>query len=135
MAINHTRELWEADIDWKTPSHKLVGLAVAYHSDKRGVCRLTQGEIGSAVLLSRQRVASILDDLCELRVIARLHHGRYGVRFGLPKTDDIEVLPTPKGAEKEFARLQAIRARNQYIAWTKDGWPSLQEDGGGKDES
>ena len=126
MGINHTKEIFEAAMEWPTPSHKLTSLVMAYNADRKGVVRLTQEELGEQVGLSRQRISAIIDDLCDLEVIKRLGHGRYGLRFGLPAGSD-DILPAPKGADKEFERLLRIKQPGQGIAYRDDGWPVLND--------
>lgn len=128
MGVQHTKDIFETTIDWQTPTHKLLALVMAYNADRKGVIRLTQGEVAEEVGVSRQRVSTLLDDLCDLEVLKRLGHGRYGIRWGLPKDEDErEPLPSPKGAQTELKRLQAIRTPSQAIVWRKDGWPVLEE--------
>ena len=126
MGINHTKEIFEASVEWPTPSHKLTSLVMAYSADRKGAVRLTQEELGEQVGLSRQRISAIMDDLCDLEVIKRLGHGRYGLRFGLPAGSD-DILPAPKGADKECERLLSIKQPGQGIAYRDDGWPVLDE--------
>lgn len=127
MGVNHLNEIYDAAIEWETPSHKLLAVTMAYYADKKGIVRLTQDELAEAVVLGRRRVSTLIDDLCDLGIIKRLGHGRYGMRFGLPKKDEDETLPSPKGATAELKRLQAIRTEEQGIVWRKDGWPILQD--------
>lgn len=124
MAAKHTEYVFDAKVEWQTPSHKLLAVTIAFHADKRGVIRLTQEELGDAAVLSRRRVASLLDDLCELGVIARLGHGRYGLRWGLPQ--ETLSMPKPKKADKEAERLQDIAAeQGASVAYGRDGRPVL----------
>ncbi|MDA1189864.1 MAG: hypothetical protein O2854_09370 [Chloroflexi bacterium] len=126
MAIGHIKDIMEASVAWDSAAHKLTALVMAYSADRKGVIRLTQQEIAEEVMLSRRRVADLIDDLCEKGVLARLGHGRYGIRFGLPKTDAWESAPQPKGAEEEYKRLQSIRKPGEEaIYWQADGWPIL----------
>ena len=133
MGVNHTKDIFETSMDWATPTHKLTALVMAHAADRRGIIRLNQQEIGSEVGVSRQRVSMIVDDLCDMEVIKRLGHGRYGLRYGLPKEEvDSQMLPARKGALKEQERLRAILKEEREnglhihgIAWKKDGWPVL----------
>ena len=139
MGINHTKEIFEAYVEWPTPSHKLVALMMAYVADRRGVIRDTQGGLAHAVGLSRQRINTIIDDLCRLEVIKRLGHGRYGLRFGLPtekeeEFDHSRILPHPRGADTEVKRIMGILQREREedqerhgIAWRPDGWPVMTD--------
>lgn len=126
MGLNHTREIFTSSLTWRTPTHKLVALVMAYSADRRGIVRLTQQEVAGEVGVSRQRIAAVIDDLCELQVLVRLGHGRYGLRFGLPK-DGSAPMPNPKGADEEFERLAALRQQHQAIAYNADGWPVLMD--------
>ena len=128
MGIGHVGNILEAGIEWEGASQKLLAVVVAYHADRRGICRLTQGELGEAVMIGRRRVADLLDGLCILGVLQRLQHGRYGLRYGLPVDEDSQRLPQPKGAREEELRLRALRQPHQYIAYRRDGWPVLENE-------
>ena len=118
MALGHLRGVMERGaMAWETPSHKLVALVAAYHADRRGIIRLTQGEIGEESGLSRRRVADIMDALCDQQVFARLGHGRYGVRFGKTVESpelELEHVPKPfrstKRTDREVQRMERIAA-------------------------
>lgn len=134
MGHNHTRDIFDSSVEWETPTQKLLALVMAYNADRRGVIRLTQQEIGDQALISRQRVATLIDDLCEREVLKRLKHGRYGLRFGLPRQEEDDVAPAPKGAKEETERIMAIvesekAEGNQVhgIAFNADGWPVMVE--------
>jgi hypothetical protein len=137
MAHGHTRSIFDANVEWGLPARKLLALVMAFSADRRGIIRLTQSELASETLLSRQRVSDLIDDLCGLGVIARLGHGRYGLRYGLPKDGvehrQVDDLPIPKGSVEEKVRLESILAaemesgnRVHAIRWSPDGWPALE---------
>jgi len=132
MGANHVGEIFDASLSWEGPSHKLLAVTMAFYADRRGVVRLTQDELANATVLSRRRIATLIDDLQALGVVKRLGHGRYGLRFGLPKESDSNIVGQPKGSEEEQARLQVlIREREAQgdaglgIAFRSDGWPVL----------
>ena len=135
MGNGHVRDILEADgVDWGSASQKLVAVLMAYAADRKGICRQTQGEIAAKAVLSIRRVSDLIDSLCDLEVMARLGHGRYGVRFGLPIEGEQQTAPSPKGAEAERKRLWAICGHDQFIAFRPDGWPVLQSRTRGRDD-
>lgn len=136
MGIGHVRTILEAtDVEWRTPTNKLVSVVVAFAADKRGICRSTQDEVAQEVGVSPRQVANAIDEMCEAHVLVRLGHGRYGVRYGLGPGDLSEQgPPVPKGANAEFLRLREIvkaekAAGKQLhgIQWNKQGMPVLVE--------
>ena len=96
MGANHVGGMLDLDIEWGTPSLKLLAITMAYYADKRGIVRLTLNELGENIVLSPRRVVSLRDELCDLGVIARLGHGRYGIRYGLKQKDSPTLVNVPK---------------------------------------
>ena len=124
MALGHVKSILEYEGEWRTPSHKLVAVVVAFHCDRKGTCRMTQVELAAHCVLSAQRVRDIMDDLCDGEILIRLGHGRYGIRYGFDRGNE---MPTAKGAEAERIRLNEIKTPDQLIVFTKDGWPILED--------
>lgn len=136
MGIGHVRMVLEAGgLEWRTPTHKLLAIVLAFECDRRGICRSTQGELADAVGVSKRHVVTVLDELCENDVAVRLGHGRYGIRYGLSEAEAKEQgSPSPKGVGVEYARLKAIIDAEKAvgppkhkIVWGKDGMPKLGE--------
>ena len=128
MGLGHVKDILEADIEWASPSQKLVAVVMSYAADRKGICRLTQSELAAQTALSLRRVSDLIDGLCELAVMVRLGHGRYGIRFGLPENLQ-QPFPHPKGAQEEMERLLAIRRPEQSLVFNGDtGWPTLQDE-------
>ena len=121
VGVGHIANAMDADVGWNTPSEKLVALIMAFHADRKGIVRLSQSEIADSAILSRQRVATLIEDLCEMELFVRLGHGRYGLRYGKNQTD----VPRRKDADAELQRLMAIRTDGQGIRYTSEGWPVL----------
>ena len=127
MGINHVRDLLDSSVEWSSSTQKLLAIIMSYGADRRGIVRLTQQEIGDQARISRRRVATLVDELGDLEVIVRLGHGRYGIRYGLPRENDEAMVPAKKGARKELERLMALRQPDQFVAYRHDGWPVLQD--------
>lgn len=125
MGLGHVKQIMEADVEWATPTEKLLALTVAYYGDKKAICRLTMDEIGQAVGVGRRRVSDVIDGLCEKGVLVRLGHGRYGVSYDLVEATGERPLQ-PKSGEEELARLQATHGPDEVIVFTKTGWPVLR---------
>lgn len=133
MGQGHVRDLMECTVEWDGPMHRYLAICLAYAADRKGIIRMSQVELAADMCVSVKTVARGMDALCDLEVVTRLGHGRYGLRFGLPK-DGAAPMPHPKGAEAEQERLRKIvadqRASGEWthgISYGSDGWPVLRE--------
>lgn len=130
MAIGHVKTIMQAleqdTIEWQTPSQKFVSILMAYHADRKGVVRLSQVELGDLASLSRQRISTIVDELCDLNIFVRLGHGRYGLRN---ETLANNLTPNLKGSGAELKRLEALVKDDpsKGLAFRQDGWPVLTD--------
>lgn len=90
MAIKHVA--WAHDLEWDfdSPTQRYVFLEMVYWSDRKGVVRMSQAEMGERLSLSRQSVSREFGRLQEIGLVVRLDHGRYGIRFGEPRAEDDE---------------------------------------------
>ena len=75
--------VWAHDLDWDfdSPTQRYVFLEMTYWSDRKGVVRMSQAEMGERLSLSRQTVSREFGRLQEIGLVAQLGHGRYGIRF------------------------------------------------------
>jgi hypothetical protein len=81
MAVKHVA--WAHDLEWDfdSPTQRYVFLEMVYWSDRKGVVRMSQAEMGERLSLSRQTVSREFGRLQDIGLIVRLEHGRYGIRF------------------------------------------------------
>ena len=81
MAIKHVA--WAHDLEWDfdSPTQRYVFLEMVYWADRKGIVRMNQAEMGERLSLSRQTVSREFGRLQEIGLVARLEHGRYGIRF------------------------------------------------------
>lgn len=81
MGIKHID--WAHNLDWHfdSPTQRYVFLEMVWWSDRKGITRFTQQEIGERLLLSRQTVSREVGRLREIGLLTRLAHGRYGIRL------------------------------------------------------
>jgi hypothetical protein len=124
MAIKHVA--WAHDLEWDfdSPTQRYVFLEMVYWADRKGVVRMSQAEMGGRVLLSRQTVSREIGRLQEIGLVARLDHGRYGIRFQAehravePKRDDAcSVCHEPVKRDEAY-----------NIYYTSDGQPVFRHD-------
>lgn len=80
MAIKHLKDAYENGLQFDKPLDRAVYLEVTYWADSQGISRMSQSELAERLLLSPRFVASSLARLVECDVLAKLGHGRYGLR-------------------------------------------------------
>lgn len=122
MGIGHVKSLLERDEKWPAPMAKLVAIEMAYHADRKGICRVSLTEVAGSSGLSRVYVGRMMEALCAAGVFARLGHGRYGVRYTPQGQPAVKIQEENKA---ELARLRPSMRDGQAIAYTPDGRPTL----------
>jgi hypothetical protein len=101
MALKHMPWAHDVEEGFETPTQRYIFLEMVYWSDRRGVLRMSQKELGERVLLSRQSVSREVGKLVRGGFLRRLDHGRYGVIF-----DDMSApLPASGANGHEICRF------------------------------
>ena len=130
MAIKHVA--WAHDLEWDfdSPTQRYVFLEMVYWADRKGIVRMNQAEMGERLSLSRQTVSREFGRLQEIGLVARLEHGRYGIRFqgnrsSAEDAPDPDMAPLDAVCEVCDSKIgvKAVRAGNHYTGHTKDGTP------------
>lgn len=129
MTVQHAVKVFD-QTGFETGTQKLVLLELAYRADRKGIVRYSQSEIAESTALARRTVANQFAFFETVGLIERLGHGRYQLNADLLDAPRIfePLLKLQPGYQEELDRLKDIRKPNQYIAFTKEGWPVLQDD-------
>ena len=81
MAVKHLVKAFEDEGYFDTASQRHLFLEVVYWADRKGVIRVTQGDLSARTRMSPRLVSKEMLRLQEVGVLAKLGHGRYGLRL------------------------------------------------------
>lgn len=131
MTVKSVLEAIESDdLPKMTLAERAVYLYLLRDSDKRGLLRLSQSDLGERLGVTRQTIVKHVDALAEKRLIVRQGHGRYRV-FAEPwSVESIArkyVESMAPGEEFDTERLAVLAYGEQHdLIWSDDD-PRVRE--------
>jgi hypothetical protein len=76
--IKHLPDIIEYE-GFESSAQRHLCIEAYYRADKKGVIRMTQGELAEVCLMSPRAVAGHIPRLCELGLLAWVRRGRYAI--------------------------------------------------------
>ena len=91
---------------WTHPAPLALLVKLAYYADKKGVIRLTQGEMSEQCGMSRKAITLWLNAIAECGLVERTGHGRYRI-CEEPFNDPEGLAGLPAAVQRMYTQIRA----------------------------